>query len=66
MHIFCAKMSTSRHSHYTYCLQEGAIRFGLRVSAHFRLEVSRYFGIENLKKKISNIHKDFLNYTNFS
>ena len=35
----------------------------LRVSTHFGVEVAEQFGID--KQKISNIHKDFLNYTNF-
>ena len=40
--------------------------FGLRVSTHVGLHILRQFGIENHKQKISNIHKDFLNYINVS
>ena len=54
--IFCAE--TSKYSRYTYCLQEEYTRFSL--------EVLGQFGLENPKQKVSNIHKIFLNYTNFS
>ena len=51
---------------YIYCLQEEPNHFGLRVSAHFGLEVLEQFDIENHKRKIGNIEKYFLNSTKFS
>ena len=42
------------------------ILFILEESTHFGLELVGQFGIKNEKRKISNVHKDFLNCTNFS
>ena len=64
--IFCAKMSW--YSNYKYCLQEESTHFGERVSTRLiwgTFWSGIHFSIENYKRKISNIHKYFLNYTNF-
>ena len=49
----------SQYSHYIYCLKEESTHFGLKISIRFSLEVLAQLGIENYKRKIGNIYKDF-------
>lgn len=55
----------SQFSYCAYSTQEESTHFGLMVLTRIGLVITGQFIIENHKQKISNIPKDFLNYTDF-